>query len=88
MTSQSELLSPITQESGEGSGRGETRGQVMAADGDDDMEWADYKEQIQHPKSDVDEGDAEYEFPELEWGFDFRKSERSSRWGGPSPTKS
>ena len=31
---------------------------------------------MQHPKSDVDEGDAEYEFPELEWGFDLRKSER------------
>ena len=40
------------------------------------MEWADYEEQIQHPKSDEDEGDAEYEFPELERGFDFRKSER------------
>ena len=48
----------------------------MAADDDDDMEWADYKEQIQHPKSDEDEGEAKYEFPELEMGFDFRKSER------------
>ena len=48
----------------------------MAADDDDDMEWADYEEQIQHPKSDEDEGDAEYEFPELEMGFELRKSQR------------
>ena len=41
MTSQSELLSPITHESGEGSGRVEPRRQVMAEDGDDDMEWLD-----------------------------------------------
>ena len=56
MTYQPELLSPITQESGEGSGHGEPRGQVMAAD-DDDMEWLDCEEQMQDPKS--DEGDAE-----------------------------
>ena len=59
MTSQSELLCPITQESGEGSGRGEPRGQVMAVDDEDDLEWLDYEEQMQHPKSDEDEGDAE-----------------------------
>ena len=59
MTSQSELLNPFTHESGEGSGRVEPRGQVMVADGDDDMECADYEEQSQHPKSDEDEGDAE-----------------------------
>ena len=40
------------------------------------MEWADYEEQIQHPNSDEEEGNAEYEFPELEMGFDLRKSER------------
>ena len=40
----------------------------MAANDDDYMEWADYEEQIQHPKSDEDEGDAEYKFPELEMG--------------------
>ena len=49
----------------------------MAADDEDDMEWLDYEEQMQHPKSDEDEGDAEYEFPELEMGFEFRKSERA-----------
>ena len=47
----------------------------MAADDDDDMEWADSDEQIQHPKSDEGEGDAEYKFPELEMGFDLSKSE-------------
>ena len=50
-------------------------GLVLAAD-DDDMEWADYEEQIQHLKSDEDAGDAEYNCPELEIGFDLRKSER------------
>ena len=54
----------------------------MAADDDDDMEWADYEEQVQHPKSDEDEGDAEYEFPELEMGFDLRST--SPRFGAPS----
>ena len=39
MTSQSGFLSPIAHESGEGSGRVEPGGQVMAANGDDDMEW-------------------------------------------------
>ena len=78
MTFQSELVSPITHESGEGSGRVEPEGQVMAADDDDNMECADYEEQIQHPKSDEDEGNAEYEFPELEMGLDFRKSESIS----------
>ena len=52
------------------------RGQVLAEDDDDDMECADYEEQIQHPKSDEDEGCAEYEFPELDMGIDLRKSER------------
>ena len=75
MTYQSDLLSPITQLSVEGSGRGELQGQVMAADDEDDMEWLDYEEQMQDPKS--DEGDAEYKFPELDLGFDFRESERS-----------
>ena len=43
----------------------------MAADDEDDMEWLNYEteEEMQHPKSDVDEGDADYELPELEWGF-------------------
>ena len=49
MTFQSELLSPITHELDEGSGRVEPGGQVLAADDDDDMEWADYEEQVQHP---------------------------------------
>ena len=66
MTYQSELLSPITQESGEGSGPGEPPGQVMAADDEDDMEWLDCEEQMQYPKLDEDEADAEDEFPELE----------------------
>ena len=63
MTFQSERLSPITHESGDSSGRVEPGGQVLEADDDDDMEWADYEEQIQHPQSDEDEGDAEHEFP-------------------------
>ena len=77
MTSQSELLRPITQESGEGSARGEPRGQVMAADDEDDVERLDFEEQMQHLQSDEDEGDAEYEFPELKMGFDYRESERA-----------
>ena len=64
--SQSELSSPMRQESGEGSGRGEPRGQVHAAHNEDDMECSDYEEQMQHLKSDEDGGDAEYELPELE----------------------
>ena len=67
MTFQFELLSPITHESGEGSRRVEPAGQVMAADDDDDMEWLDV-EKIQYPESDEDK--AEYEFPELEMGFE------------------
>ena len=39
------------------------------------MEWLDYEDQIQYPKSDEDE--AEYAFPDLEIGFDFRESERA-----------
>ena len=35
---------------------GRTAGQVLAADGGDDMEWLDFEEQMQDPKS--DEGDA------------------------------
>ena len=75
MTSQSELSSPITQESGEGSGRGEPRGQVMAADDKDDMEWLNYEiGEMQHPKSDVNEGDAEYELPD--WSGDSTSESR------------
>ena len=44
MTSQSELLSSFTQEFGEGSECGEPRGQVMAADNEDDMKWLDDEE--------------------------------------------
>ena len=55
----------------------------MAADDEDYMEWLDFEEQVQHPKSDVDEGDAQYEFPELEWGFDLRTSEREREPGIP-----
>ena len=47
----------------------------MAADDEDDIEWLVREEQMQDPK--LDEGDAECEFPELEMGFDFRKSERA-----------
>ena len=54
----------------------------MVADDNDDMEWADCEAQIQHPKSEEDEGGAEYKFPELEMGLNFRKSE------GQSPTRS
>ena len=43
----------------------------MAADEEDNMEWFDYEEQMQYPKSDQEE--AEYEFPELEMGFELRK---------------
>ena len=75
MSFQSELLSPITHVSGEGSGRVEPEGQVMAADGDDDMEWLDV-EKIQYRESDEDK--AEYEFPELGMGFDLTLSERAA----------
>ena len=47
------------------------------SDDEDDMEWLDYEEQMQHPKSDEDEGDSEYEFRELGMGFEFRKAERA-----------
>ena len=48
----------------------------MAADDDDDMEWHDYEEQMPYPKSDED--GAEYEFPELVMGFEFRGPEFQS----------
>ena len=47
----------------------------MAADDEDDMEWLNYEEQMQDPTS--DEGDSEYELPELEMGFNLTKSERA-----------
>ena len=72
MTYNSEFVSLITQVSGEGSRCGKPQG---AADDKDDMEWLHYEEQMQDPKSVED--DAEYEFPELEIGFNFRKSERA-----------
>ena len=75
MTYQLELLSPITQEFGDGSGRGEARRQVMAADNEDDMKWLDFEEQMQDPKSDED--DSECRFQGLKMGFDFRKPERA-----------
>ena len=75
MTSKSVLIRPPTDESGEDVGCDEPQGQVMAAEDDDDMEWLDV-EKIQYPHSD-DEDAAEYEFPELEMGFDLRLSERA-----------
>ena len=61
MTYQSKLISPNTDESGEDSGRDGLRGQVMAADDDDDLEWLDFEEQMQDPRSDEEIGG--YEFP-------------------------
>ena len=52
MTYQSELVSPITDASGVSTGTDELRGQVMAADDDDDMTWL---EDVQDPRS--EEGD-------------------------------
>ena len=72
MTYQSERVKPHTDKSGEDFGRDGPRGQVMAADDYDDMEWLGV-EKIQYPNSDV--GDADYEFPELEMEFDLRLSE-------------
>ena len=69
MTSKSVLIRPPTVESGEDVGCDEPQGQVMAAEDDDDMEWLDV-EKIQYPHSDEEDA-AEYEFPELEMGFDF-----------------
>ena len=63
MTHRSELISPNTDESGEGVGRGGARGQVVSADDEDDREWLVCEEQMQDPK--LDEGDAEYELSEL-----------------------
>ena len=42
----------------------------MAADDEDGMGWLDCEEHTQYPKSDEVECNAEYEFPELEMGFD------------------
>ena len=64
MTHQSELIRPPTDESGEDFGYDGLRGQVMAAEDDDDIEWAD-TEKIQDPLSNVDAG---YQFQELEMG--------------------
>ena len=50
----------------------------MAADDAHNMEWLDYEDQMQDPKSDVDEGDPEYEFPEMGMGCNLSKSERES----------
>ena len=47
----------------------------MPADDADHMEWLDYEEQMQYPKSDED--DAGFEFPELEMGFEPRKQGRA-----------
>ena len=69
MASKSELIRPVADKSGEDIGREGTRGQVMAADDDeDDMQWLG---NTQYPISDEehDENAAEYEFPELEMGF-------------------
>ena len=49
MTYQSELIRPPTDESGEDFGGDGPRGQVMAAEDDDDMEWLDI-EKIQDPR--------------------------------------
>ena len=51
LTYQSELVSPITDESGVSAGSDEPRGQGMAADDDQDMEWLEYEEQVQIPRS-------------------------------------
>ena len=68
MTYQSDLIRPPTDKSGEDFGCEGPRGQVMAADDDDDMEGLDI-EKIQYPLSD-EQNAAEYEFPELEMGLD------------------
>ena len=75
MTSKSELIRPATDKSCEDVGCDDLRGQVMAAEDDDDMEWLDV-EKIQYPHSDEEDA-AEYEFQELEMGFDLRLSERA-----------
>ena len=75
MTSNSVLIRPHIEESGEDiEGGDDPRGQVMAAgdDDDDDMAWL---EEAQYPHSDEEDA-AAYEFPELEMGFDLRMSER------------
>ena len=56
MSYKSELIRPHTDKSGDDFGCDGPRGQVMAADGEDDMEWLDV-EKIQYPLS--DEEDAE-----------------------------
>ena len=45
----------------------------MAADNEDDMEWLDYENQMQIPRSEDEVGD--YEFPELERGEQLNESE-------------
>ena len=68
MTSQSELIRPAIDKSGEDVGCEGPRGQVMAADDDDDVEWLDI-EKIQYPLSDeeFDENAAEYDFRNWKW---------------------
>ena len=74
MTSKSELIRPGTDKSWGDIGCEGTRGQVMAADDDeDDMQWLDNAQYTDEEHDDA----AEYEFPELEMGLDLRLSERA-----------
>ena len=74
MTAKSEFIRPATDKSCEDIGRKGTRGQVVAADDDeDDMQWLDNAQYTDEEHDDA----AEYEFPELEMGFDLRLSERA-----------
>ena len=76
MTSKSVLIRPHTEESAEDvEGGDDPHGQVLAAGGDDDEDDLAWLEETQQPHSD-EEDSAEYEFPELEIGFDLRLSER------------
>ena len=75
MTSKSELIRPATDKSFEDIGREGTRGQVMAADDeeDDDLQWLDDAQLTDEEQNE----EAEYSFPEVEMGFDLRLSERA-----------
>ena len=75
MTSKSELIRPATDKSLEDIGREGTRGQVMAADDDeeDDLQWLDDAQLTDDEQKEREE----YSFPDMEMGFNHELSEKA-----------